>query len=91
MKSIENCDMCGSEIIDSKCCCGVWIKKEDAPSEVHAFQEAIKAFHRMGKLMFSGEAPHLGVSFVFFRGDYNDCLEVKEHIKSLKSRPHYEE
>lgn len=41
--------------------------------------------------MISGDAPHLGCAVVFFRGDYKDCMKVKDFILEMKGRRFYEE
>ena len=87
----KKCDMCGSTIDDGECSCGTWVSENELPQERKIFRDSLAAFHDMKIMMLSGDAPHLGVAYVFFRGDYNDCLEVKEFIKRLKRRPHYDE
>ena len=87
--NMKNCDMCGSEIIDSKCDCGIWQTPEemkDCP-----IRKSIEAFDKMKRFTITGDAPHLGCAVVFFRGDYNDTKKVEKFIHEMKSRPHYEE
>lgn len=89
MDENKNCDMCGSEIKDSKCNCGTWISPEgmsDCP-----LKKALEYFHEMKRFTLTGDAPHLGCSVVFFRGDYNDCEKVQKFIYQLKNRPYYNE
>jgi hypothetical protein len=84
---MKNCDMCGTEIIDNKCSCGIWMSKEeiqDCP-----FRKSMEKFDEMKKFTMTGDAPHLGAACVFFRGDYNDCKKVEKYIYEMKNRPYY--
>lgn len=84
---MKNCDMCGTEIINGKCDCGVWVSAEqmkDCP-----IKKSIEKFHEMKRFSFTGDAPHLGCAVVFFRGDYNDCKKVENFVCKIKNRPHY--
>ena len=85
---MKNCDMCGSEIIDSKCSCGIWKSAEEMKDD--PIRKAVEFFHEMKSFTLSGDAPHLGVAVVFFRGDYNDCKKVEKFIYTMKNRPYYE-
>ncbi len=85
---LENCDMCGSKIEDSKCDCGVWIPKEEMEND--PMKLAIEQFHEMKKFCITGDAPHLGCAVIFFRGDYLDCKNVEQFIYKMKGRPYYE-
>jgi hypothetical protein len=85
---MKNCDMCGSEIIDSKCDCGVWKSAEemkDCP-----LKKGIEHFHELKRFTLTGDAPHLGCAVFYFRGDYNDCKKVEEFIYRMKGRTYYE-
>jgi hypothetical protein len=42
---ITTCDMCGTEIIDSKYSCGTWKNKEDVGDD--PFLKALECFHNM--------------------------------------------
>ena len=84
---INKCDMCGAAIEDGKCSCGTWAEKGELND--HPFEIAIKYFHAMEKMVCTGEAPHLGCAYVFFRGDYNDCEAIIEFICKRKQRPFY--
>lgn len=88
---MKNCDMCGSAIENGKCSCGTWIEKEDQSQEQLHMMKALEAFHDMKQMTFTGDMPHLGVSCVYFRGDYSDCKRVEQFIKTMKGRPYYEE
>lgn len=82
--------MCGSAIKDGKCSCGTWKDKEELIQvEIH-MRGALEAFHGMEQMTLTGDMPHLGVAVVYFRGDYKDCKNVENFIKSMKGRPHYE-
>lgn len=83
-----NCDMCGSKIEDGRCSCGEWKSAEEMEND--PMKLAIEKFDSMKQLCLSGDAPHLGCAVVFFRGDYNDCLKVKQFIYEMKKRPYYE-
>ncbi len=86
---MENCDMCGSKIIDSKCPCGTWKSKEEM--ENSPLKKSIDYFHEMKKFSLTADAPYLGCAVVFFRGDYIDCKKVEQFIYEMKGRPYYEE
>jgi hypothetical protein len=85
---MKNCDMCGTEIIDGRCSCGIWKSKEemqDCP-----MNKAVEHFHEMNQFTMTGDAPHLGCGVVFFRGDYNDCKKIVKFIHLMKGRPFYQ-
>lgn len=85
---MENCDMCGSKIIDGKCKCGDWYTEEemkDCP-----MKQSIEIFHDMKRFTLTGDAPHLGCAVVYFRGDFLDCKRVEQFIYEMKKRPYYE-
>jgi hypothetical protein len=86
---IENCDMCGTKIINGKCSCGTWKSKEEMEDD--PIKKALEEFHVMKRMVLSTDMPHLGCAAVFFRGDYNDCEKVTDFICSIKSRPFYKE
>ena len=86
---IFKCDICGSDIIDSKCNCGTWYIKEEM--ENCPMTLGIEKFHDMKRFTFTGDAPHLGCAVVYFRGDYNDCKKVEKYIHEMKNRPFYPE
>lgn len=85
---MKNCDMCGSEIINSKCDCGTWKSAEEMKDCY--FKKSLESFHEMKQFTFTGDVPHLGCAVVFFRGDYNDCKKIKRFIYEMKARPYYE-
>ena len=84
---MENCDMCGTKIVDSKCSCGTWKTKEE--TEDDPIPKAIEKFHLMNLMCITADMPHLGCAVVFFRGDYKDCKMVEEFICKIKGRPYY--
>ena len=84
-----NCDMCGSQIKDGRCDCGVWKSAEEMKD--NPMKIAIEAFHDMKRFTTTGDAPHLGCAVVFFRGDYKDCKKVEKFIYELKGRPYYDD
>lgn len=84
---MENCDMCGTKIIDSKCSCGEWKSNEEMKD--NPLKNAIENFNEMKRFSLTMDAPHLGCAAVFFRGDYNDTQAVLDFIYKLKNRPHY--
>lgn len=86
---MTRCDMCGTEIKDSKCSCGTWQTSEE--SKDNPLKLALDSFHEMRKFTVTGDAPHLGCAFVLFRGDYNDCKKVEKFIHEMKGRPYYED
>jgi hypothetical protein len=85
---MTHCDMCGTEIKDSKCSCGSWFSEEEMKN--NPILQGLEYFHEMRKFTCTSDAPHLGVAVVFFRGDYNDCKKVEKFIFNLKARPHYQ-
>jgi hypothetical protein len=89
MKNKDKCDMCGTEINDGKCSCGIWKSPEemkDCPLKL-----GLEKFHEMRRFTITGDSPHLGCAVVYFRGDYNDCKKVEKFIYQMKRRPYYEE
>lgn len=84
---IANCDMCGSEIEDGKCTCGIWKSAEEMQGDPMIL--ALEKFHEMKRFTLTGDAPHLGCGVIFFRGDYNDCLKIQKFIYQMKNRPYY--
>lgn len=85
---MENCDMCGSKIVDNKCDCGEWKSEEESSKD--PMKLAIEQFNEMKLFSITGDAPHLGCAVVFFRGDYLDCKEIEQFIYKIKGRPYYE-
>lgn len=81
--------MCGSKINEGKCSCGTWINAEEM--ENNPLKLALDQFNEMRRFTMTGDAPHLGCAFVFFRGDYNDTKKVEKYIYEMKKRPFYEE
>lgn len=86
---MKNCDMCGSEIINSKCSCGTWMDKEEM--ENCPIKKSLEKFHDLKQFVLTGDAPHLGCAVIFFRGDYNDCQKFKEIVYQIKNRPYFRE
>ncbi len=86
---MENCDMCGSKILDGECDCGTWKSAEEMKD--HPIKNAIENFHGMNRFTMTTDAPHLGCAAVFFRGDYNDCKKIEKFIHEMKSRPYYKD
>ena len=80
----DKCDMCGTAIEDGKCSCGTWADPEGL--KYSPFKKALEEFHEMKVSFISGEAPHLGCSYVFFRGDYNDCKALHRFLAATKGR-----
>lgn len=86
---MKNCDMCGTEIKDGKCSCGVWKSREEMKD--NPFPKAMEEFHDMMRFTLTCDMPHLGCAAVFFRGDYVNCKQVEAFIHKMKGRPYYEE
>lgn len=86
---MTRCDMCGTEIRDSRCSCGIWQSPEEVAE--NSMKKAIEEFHEMKKFTLTGDAPHLGCAVVFFRGDYRDSKKVERFIYSMKGRPFYDQ
>lgn len=85
---MNNCDMCGSEIKDGKCSCGIWLSKEEM--ENCPIKKSIEKFHDTKTFSLTGYAPHLGCAVVYFRGDFNDCKKIEKFIYEMKNWPFYE-
>ena len=85
---MTKCDMCGSDIVNNKCNCGIWIDKEEM--DKCPMKQGLEKFHEMKKFTLTGDAPHLGCAVIYFRGDYNDCKQIEDYIYKMKARPHYE-
>lgn len=85
---ILNCDMCGGKIENERCKCGIWKSAEGMQNDL--FKKSLEQFNEMKKFTLTGDAPHLGSAFVFFRGDYNDCKKIEQFICMMKKRPFYE-
>lgn len=81
--------MCGSEIIDKKCSCGIWKDAEETKGD--PMFKALEKFHEMKRFTFTADAPYLGCAIVFFRGDYNDTQKVEKFIHQMKNRPYYQD
>jgi len=75
----EKCDICGSKIVMGECACGTWYTTEEMQNDP------------MRIATLTGDAPHLGCSVIFFRGDYKDCKKVEKYICEMKGRPYYYE
>lgn len=84
----HQCDMCGSPIENGCCSCGVWKKAEEMKNDT--MKIGLEAFHGLNTFILTGDMPHLGCAVVYFRGDYNDCQQVKKFIYKMKGRPYYE-
>lgn len=84
---MNNCDMCGTEIKEGKCSCGIWKSKEEMEND--PMMLGLEQFHEMKQFTFTGDMPHLGCAVVYFRGDYNDCKKVEKFIYQMKGRPFY--
>ena len=82
-----NCDMCGSEIINSECDCGTWKSEEEMKND--PIKLSLEKFHDMKCFTLTGDAPHLGCAVIYFRGDYNDCKKIEKMIYEMKNRPYY--
>jgi hypothetical protein len=81
--------MCGSDIVDGNCSCGIWRSADEMKDNL--LKNSIEMFHDMKRFTLTADAPHLGVAVVFFRGDYNDAKEVEKYIHEMKGRPYYDE
>lgn len=85
---MDNCDMCGTKIVDGSCSCGEWVSKDEMKD--HPFKKAIEYFDDMKRFTITMDAPHLGCCAVFFRGDYLNAKQVEQFIYEMKGRPYYE-
>lgn len=85
---MKKCDICGSEIKDKSCDCGIWYDEDEMKN--CPLRKAIEHFHTLRHFTLTGDAPHLGCAVVFFRGDYNDCKRIEKFIYQMKERPYYD-
>lgn len=82
-----HCDKCKSKIYNGKCSCGFWYQKDKQPEVLKTFERAIFAydFHceeHNNRLPLSMDH-YTGNCAVYFKGNYEDCMKVKEFINSL--------
>lgn len=85
---LENCDKCGSKIVNGECSCGYWYEKDEHPPMMKTLERAIEAVNFYWD-QTNSERPlsadhHSGTCFVFFKGTYEDCCKVSEYIERLK-------
>jgi hypothetical protein len=80
---IEVCDKCKSKIINGKCECGEWYEKYNHPEEAYFFKNALDAFAELDQPIFSMDDTQ-GIAAVFFKGNYDDVVKVREFIRNLK-------
>ena len=80
----NRCDKCLSEIHNGKCPCGWWYEADKAPLDVRIFEKAILTYDLLCKKHKHNDPlscdSHNGCAMVFFRGNYQDSLKVKQYI-----------
>ena len=86
-KYADECDKCGSKIIDGKCDCGTWFNSRYFPSFFKTFETTIEAYNficdqKDDYSPLSGDH-HSGTCIILFRGDYKKCMKVKDYVNSL--------
>ena len=86
----EYCDKCNSKVINGKCDCGIWINREDQPKNISIFEQAILEYNKLNTddCVLTGNH-YTGTSLIIFKGDYNDCMKVKEFINNLHQKCPY--
>jgi hypothetical protein len=83
-----HCDKCFSEIVNDRCDCGYWIDDYKNDSFSVALERAIYAYDHMRE-QNNSDAPFTGDHFsgnciALFKGDYEDCMKVRQFIEDLK-------
>lgn len=88
---IEKCDKCGSWIDgNGECFCGKWIDSyRDLPFTL-MLEKALLMYDQLCE-QNNDDSPMSGDHwsgncFVFFKGDYNLCEEIKKYIKSKENK-----
>jgi len=81
---MDKCDKCGSDILMGECSCGKWYGEANHPEHMKTLERAILDFNRSGKDISSGDH-HSGSCFVFFKGDYQKCMNVVKLIEQLEA------
>lgn len=84
MDKHTHCDKCGSLISNGKCSCGFWYDHKDKPPMMEVLERAILAYDFFCE-QNNCENPitgdhHSGNAIALFKGDYADCMKVKEFI-----------
>lgn len=77
-----HCDKCTSEIINGECSCGTWYDPGHLPAFPELLGKALAAFSKTGNKITSGDH-HSGVCFIYFKGNYEQCMQVREYIEGL--------
>jgi hypothetical protein len=76
--------MCGGEVVDNRCSCGIWFGPGSKVPLLDIFQKAIYAYDWLCEQQNSDfpmtGSHHMGIGFVFFKGDEALCDKVKEFI-----------
>ena len=82
---LENCDKCGSKIINNECSCGVWTDSYDEVAAPYKYLPDLFEFFLENKEFeyFSSDY-HKGICVVFFKGDYEMCMKVNAYIEHLQ-------
>jgi len=88
MKRI-NCDKCGSLIENGKCSCGLWYEDHEKPLFTKQCEVAMESFNELYKKgqignIMSGDH-HSGTCIIMFKGDYDDCMVVKDFIVRMNN------
>jgi hypothetical protein len=89
---MENCDKCGSKIVQQGegrfCACGEWLHESECPPTVNAFEHAILVFNELAR-QWGNDAPisadhWTGTCMIMFKGDAKDCEHLKHIIKLMR-------
>lgn len=91
MNKIEKCDKCGGWINNNnECFCGTWVEKyRDVPALL-LFEKALLCFDQHCEQTNSDKpisGDHWsGNCYVFFKGNYELCEEIKKFILEKKQK-----
>lgn len=86
---LTHCDKCHSEINDGRCSCGVWVDDYKQIPGMRTLEAAIELYNfkcdqHNSSIPMSGDH-HSGTCYIFFKGDYIDCMRGVEFIKNMNN------
>lgn len=76
------CDKCHGDIIRGCCPCGEWSKIGEMSNIHQNIGRCLVEFSKTNRDISSYDH-HLGVSCVFFKGDYDMCMKAVKFIEDL--------
>lgn len=85
IEKLTHCDKCGSKINNGRCDCGQWVDDYTQVPFMKLLEQCIYGYdHECEQSGSNGPMSgdhHSGNCFVFFKGDYELCMKVKDFIK----------